>query len=316
MPDIFGPVPGRNREKACALCGTLAPEIFRQLVVAKHNAAYYRCPSCDLIQMDEPVWFAEFPWTRIAPLDTGAVSRSIKCADLVAAILGVLEMDPDAPGYDMGGGNGLFVRLMRDRGYNFLWHDLYAQNVHATGFLANPDAAYNCVACFEVFEHLPNVNEVLSDLFTKDHQLIVVSTVLHRGDNRPDWYYYHPDIGGHVSFYSRRTMAYLGERFGYNVASSPDFTVFVKGSVSAAQRRVLTRMLTDPAFVPVVAKRLPVVPSLVSSDFDRLAPTILPHLGARAIKRREHQAVSSTSLRIAALLARLPNRRPFSWLLR
>ena len=37
---------------------------------------------------------------------------------------------------------------------------------------------------------------------------------LHRG-HRDNWWYYVPEVGQHVAFYSRQTMAYIAAQYGY-----------------------------------------------------------------------------------------------------
>jgi len=39
------------------------------------------------------------------------------------------NLNPDGIFLDYAAGYGLFVRLMRDAGYNFRWSDLYCQNL-------------------------------------------------------------------------------------------------------------------------------------------------------------------------------------------
>ncbi len=66
---------------------------------------------------------------------------------------------------DFGGGHGTFVRLMRDRGFNFFWQDLYAKNIHARTFEYQVGARYDLVTAFELMEHLPDPVEGMAQVF-------------------------------------------------------------------------------------------------------------------------------------------------------
>ena len=66
----------------------------------------------------------------IADADTGLVSRNLGIARRLAGLL-YFGFDPKARYLDFAGGYGLLTRLMRDRGFNFYWHDLYCENVFA-----------------------------------------------------------------------------------------------------------------------------------------------------------------------------------------
>jgi predicted RNA-binding Zn-ribbon protein involved in translation (DUF1610 family) len=107
----------------CRLCGTESPSIFRQQILNRWDAAYYQCPRCDLIQTDEPQWLSQAYAAPIAAMDTGAIERNRLTADLTTAVACTLGITPDSPCLDFGGGNGVFVRMMRDRGFNFRLSD-------------------------------------------------------------------------------------------------------------------------------------------------------------------------------------------------
>src|SRR4051794_24214654 len=118
----------------CRLCDAAETQpIARQRVLHKYDVGYFQCPRCDLIQTERPYWLAESYDDRVAILDTGAIDRNLLCADLVTVLCGLLRLGPAARCLDFGGGHGVFVRLMRDRGLDFRWADKFAQNLYARG---------------------------------------------------------------------------------------------------------------------------------------------------------------------------------------
>lgn len=225
----------------CRLCGSEARFLFCQRVLYKHDVRYFRCSNCDLIQSERPWWLAAAYSSAISSFDTGAIARNLRCADLTYVVAWLAGISPQSRCVDIGGGHGVFVRMMRDRGLNFALCDKYAQNLFARGFEADPNDRYDLVTCFEVFEHFADVSGELEQLFVPRHDFVLISTILHRG-HREGWWYYGPDTGQHIAFYSRRTMRFIAGRFGYHCITGPAFTLFLRDAVAIpAGRAALLR---------------------------------------------------------------------------
>jgi hypothetical protein len=94
---------------------------------------YFQCSSCGFIQTETPYWLDEAYKYPINPEDTGLVNRNIVSAKRTSSLLYFL-FDPHGTYLDYGGGYGLFVRLMRDSGFNFYWTDPFTKNIFAEGF--------------------------------------------------------------------------------------------------------------------------------------------------------------------------------------
>ena len=253
--------------KECSLCRAPAPFLFSQKVLYRYDVSYFRCPQCDLIQTEFPYWFEDAPWFQIAPLDTGSVARNLLYARLTLALNYILGVPSGAQCLDYGGGSGLFVRMLRDAGFNFRWHDRFANNIFARGFEGDMDRRYDLVTCFEVLEHLPDAREQLDRLFLHRHNLVFVSTELHEG-HQDGWWYYVPDTGGHVSFYSRKTMNWIADTYGYMPICSPTHTLFIRSGtlLTKSQRALLPRILSGSRLRGIVLRMRPEHPSLIEAD--------------------------------------------------
>lgn len=258
---------------ACRLCGAPARFVVRQTILHKYEAAYFQCPACDLLQTETPHWLAESYDDAVAILDTGAVDRNLLCADLLQALAWLLNTEPADSCLDFGGGAGLFVRLMRDRGFDFRWSDKFATNQFARGFEGDSTRPHDLVTAFEVFEHFDDVRAEITRLFSPSHRSILVSTFLHRG-HRDNWWYYVPEVGQHVAFYSRQTMAHIAQQYGYDAICGPAFTLFSKtGALSSRRRRTIERILSQHRYreaqspwVARLLRRAPRYPSRINSD--------------------------------------------------
>ncbi|MDQ3440813.1 MAG: class I SAM-dependent methyltransferase [Planctomycetota bacterium] len=245
-----------------------------QRVLGRHDVRYFHCPACDLMQTQPPYWLDE-AYDRQGPsLDTGAIQRTQNNSQIVRAIAALLNIKPGEPCLDYGAGPGILVRAMRDAGIDFRWHDRYAQNLFAEGFESCPSDTYRLVTAFEVWEHLPDVATALETFFAPRHDFLLISTFLHRGGHRDKWWYYVPETGQHVAFFSAKTMAHVAERFGYEPIVAQRYTLFRRPGVALAgwRRNLVQRLLSgakpseNSRLVRPVLALSPRHPSLVWSD--------------------------------------------------
>ena len=259
----------------CRLCAH-APMIPTcvQRVLGRHDVRYFHCPACDLMQTEAPYWLDEAYARRGPSLDTGAIQRTQNNAELVRAVATLLNVKPGQPCLDCGAGPGILVRAMRDAGFDFRWQDRYAQNLFAQGFEGSINEPHRLVTAFEVWEHLPDVAPALETFFAPRHDFLLVSTFLHRGGHRDNWWYYVPETGQHVAFFSGRTMRHVAERFGYQAIVAPRYTLFRRSDVAIAAwrlsgiRQLLCRAkpTANTRLVGAVLALSPRHPSLVWSD--------------------------------------------------
>lgn len=213
----------------CRLCD--GPVLFRFVgqVLKKYPVGYWRCERCLSLQTDRPHWLDE-AYESVFPIrDTGMVARNLQMAQTSSLILRVAGVAADTVCLDWGGGNGLFCRMMRDQGYNFLSYDKYAQPFYCIGFTANSTTLPQCdvVTSFEVFEHLPEPKANLAEILRYNPRLWIFSTQLYR-DQGLDWEYLARDAGRHVFFYSERALHEFAENHGFLFIPGRHLHVFVR----------------------------------------------------------------------------------------
>jgi hypothetical protein len=262
-------------EARCRLCGGTATWAFRQRLLA-NEVDYFACPVCELIETEEPYWLAEAYTAAISQLDTGAIERNQTCARLTAVLARVLEITPEMPCLDYGGGHGVFVRLMRDRGFDFACFDTHADNVYARGFDGDPATHHAVVTAFEVFEHFADVAADIARVFVGSPDFVLVGTELHAG-HRPGWWYYLPDTGQHVAFYSRATLEWIARAYGYTVEAGTSYALFSRARLSPIRRALVRQILRHPtaatevaAVVEPMARRIGRLRSRSQADHDTL----------------------------------------------
>jgi hypothetical protein len=201
--------------ETCKVCGSASRPFGNARVLGRHDVRYYRCDTCGFVQTEQPYWLDEAYGTALIAADVGVVQRNI---DLAAVTQAVIQQffHADRRFLDYGGGYGLFVRLMRDRGFDFRWHDRYAQNLMSRGFDAAPnDDGFELVTAFEVLEHLIDPVPEVADMLRRGDSLLCTTRILPPTTPKPgEWWYYALSGGQHVSLFTLEALRRLATRFG------------------------------------------------------------------------------------------------------
>lgn len=217
----------------CNICQSASQRIFSAVVLGKYPIQYYQCSNCQFIQTEEPFWLSEAYESAITSLDIGLVRRNLIFSDKVDELL-IKYFNYKSKFLDYAGGYGLFVRLMRDRGFDFYRQDPFCENIFAK-FLdvenLEADTRFELVTAFEVFEHWKNpLEEFQSALNYSDS--VLFSTVIQPDEtfsSPDDWWYFMPETGQHVAFYSTKSLEILANNFELNFYSNgTDLHLFTK----------------------------------------------------------------------------------------
>ena len=141
---------------------------------------------------------------------------------------------------DYGGGTGLMSAILRDAAWQSTSYDVFADGGGKLPELGK----FDLITSFEVFEHVVDGRRLVADLSSllSDDGLILFSTLLSDGNiahGRPlEWWYAAPR-NGHISLYSRKSLAVLAARSGLRFATfSPDLHAYWR-SVPEWARRLL-----------------------------------------------------------------------------
>lgn len=227
----------------CRLCDAPAEWRFSLDLISRHSVQYYECTNCGSLQTEPPYWLDEaYANSNLARLDTGAAQRNLTN---LGAILSWVKIAGIRTVVDIGGGDGLFCRLLRDYGVDARLEDRYAANTYAQGFDDGPRIAPVLFTAFEVLEHYSTPKDDLAGLFETRPESVIVTTALYTGQG-PDWWYLTPDSGQHVFFYTRHAMKLIGDRFGYDVSFAGNYTIFNRpGRIGSAQLAVAKAAMSN-----------------------------------------------------------------------
>lgn len=248
---------------ACLVCEGATEAFGTQRVLGRHDAEYRRCRACGYVAIVDPHWLPEAYGTAIAALDTGIVARNLWLADATTALLST-AMREVRTAVDYGGGTGLLVRLMRDRGHDFHWLDAYSPNLLAIGFEAVPGASYDLATAFELVEHLPDPMGGFERLRALAPRLLLSTEVLPDPAPAPGtWWYYAPEAGQHIGFFTVRALAVVAERLALRLSTNGrNLHVLADERVPAT----LLRALRKPAGARWLATACPRRRSLAHAD--------------------------------------------------
>jgi len=203
----------------CKVCEGPSAFFGDAKVLRKYTVQYHRCDRCGFIQTEVPYWLEEAYSSAIATSDVGIMQRNLVNCEITSAVLNLLFSGVNQC-LDFGAGHGVLVRLMRDRGFSFFWSDLHAANDYARGFERQDGATYDFLTAFEVLEHMADPISGLNELMSLSENVLVSTLpVPEPAPALPDWWYYSPTSGQHISFYTIESLRHLATRFGRHLLS-------------------------------------------------------------------------------------------------
>ncbi|MDB9447419.1 FkbM family methyltransferase [Anabaena sp. CS-542/02] len=257
-----------QKVEKCHICESNSYYLATAKILQKYDVDYFQCSHCGFVQTEHPYWLNEAYSEAIALSDVGLVYRNNRMAYITSRLVSNY-FDHQAKFLDYGGGYGLFVRLMRDQGFDFYWFDRFCKNIFAQGFklqeLDKPNLAL--ITAFELFEHLENPLQELQEIIDICPHIFFSTELLPENNPTPDqWWYYAPQEGQHISIYTRKSLEILASK--YNLQLYTD----------GKSLHLLTTKTDLPPnlFTELANNQLPVIykESLLSRDFNQVISKI------------------------------------------
>lgn len=224
----------------CTICEHDAGFEFSATVLNKYQVSYFKCNNCGLLFTETPFWLEEAYSSAISKTDTGVIRRNLVTSIQVPILLYCIGLDlKNGIFLDYAGGGGILVRLLRDFGMNYYWNDKFCVNWVANGFEGAPSQKYDAVTSFESFEHfIDPINEV-TNLFKLSNTVIFSTDLLPVDIPDQNWLYYSFETGQHISFYSKKTLLYIGKKFDLNYYGFDNVHIFCKNKLSWFKQKLI-----------------------------------------------------------------------------
>lgn len=252
----------------CNVCGMPTSPFARTTVLNRHQVQYYCCDSCGFVQTETPFWLDEAYERAITSSDIGLVSRNVQTAVTTRAVIRSM-FNGQGRFVDYGGGWGVFVRLMRDTGYDFYRFDQYAENIFAQGFDLPDETSgdFELLTAYEVFEHLVHPREEIARMLALSKSILFSTRLISTPPPKPDaWWYYGCEHGQHVSLFSRKALETIARAHQLNfVTNGASIHMFTPRRISSRLFRLVTRYRLGQAWDIVAPRR-----SLRAQDYHAL----------------------------------------------
>ncbi len=258
----------------CKICDCFSHYYGKMKLLNKYHVSYFRCRSCGFIQTEEPFWLDEVYAKAINHSDVGILARNKQLADISSALLN-LFCDGHGRFLDHGGGYGIFVRMMRDIGFNFYWYDRYCENLFAQGYdVVNAGSgSFDLLTSFEVLEHLADPREEVSRMKSYADNILFTTMLLPPGNPKLDeWWYFGKDHGQHISFFTRKSLEILAETLSLKlVSNNKSMHLFTTRKIS----NTLFSLITQKPFIILLLNKIYKNKSLTANDYNEAVARML-----------------------------------------
>jgi 2-polyprenyl-3-methyl-5-hydroxy-6-metoxy-1,4-benzoquinol methylase len=250
----------------CKICSENTEPFSKAEILNKYTIQYFKCPVCGFIQTEEPYWLDEAYSEVINRSDIGLLARNLDLSKITKAAL-IFLFDRKKKFLDYGAGYGVFVRLMRDMGFDFYWMDKYSENIFAKDFEADKKEKFESLTAFEVFEHLVQPVEELAEMLKFSDSVLFSTFLIPSNNPKPgEWWYYATDHGQHIALYSKKSLEILAKKFGLSLyTNGKNFHMFSKKKKNNILFKIITFPYISKMLNPFLSKK-----SLLDEDYKNI----------------------------------------------
>ena len=256
----------------CRVCKMQAEAFFSTVLLKKYSVNYFKCSRCGYVQTEEPYWLEEAYNTPINDSDTGMIMRNLWLKNITSALIFFI-FNNQGKFLDHGGGYGLFVRLMRDVGFDFYWQDKHTENLFARGFEFSDSENTNVelLTCFEAFEHFVDPIAELKKLLSISRNILLSTEFIQEPTPSPgNWWYYGTDHGQHIGFFQKKTFEFLACKYKLNFyTNGQNIHLLSEKKLLPFSFKLMTKV--SKFTTPLIQKRME---SLTWTDYEKLKVTV------------------------------------------
>ena len=256
----------------CRVCKMEVQELFSTVLLQKYPTQYFQCLNCGYVQTEEPFWLPEAYENPINNSDTGMMMRNLWHRNIAATLIYFL-FEKKSKFLDYGSGYGLFVRLMRDVGFDYFWQDKHTENLFARGFEFPESEKFTVelLTCFEAFEHFVEPVTELENLLSISRNILLSTEFIPEPTPSPDeWWYYGTEHGQHIGFFQKRTFEFLAKKYNlFFYTNGQNIHLLTEKKLFSSTLKFLTKF--SKFITPLIQKRME---SLTLKDFQKLKASV------------------------------------------
>ena len=260
----------KSSDMACKICTHSVVPFANTILLKKYDVQYFKCNNCGFVQTEKPYWLEEAYSNAITNIDIGPINRGTQCSEKTKALI-VSFFKAHEKFIDYGAGYGVFVRMMRDLGLRFHYYDKYCENIFAKNFEANPAERFELLTAFEVLEHLEDPVDELNKMLAFSRNIFFTTEIMPSHFPKPsEWWYYSPDHGQHISFYTLQSLKILAERANLKFYSNGSYHLFTEKPIP----ELIYNLVLNPKLSRLVGKQLGKyrrISSLLQQDFEKIS---------------------------------------------
>ena len=255
----------------CRVCNMQLEAIFSTVLLQIYSVKYFKCSQCGYVQTEEPFWLKEAYDTPINDSDTGMIMRNLWHRNIAATLIYFL-FNKKGKFLDYGGGYGVFVRLMRDVGFDFYWQDKHTENLFAQGFefSESEELSVDLLTCFEAFEHFVEPRAELENLLSISRNILLSTEFIPESTPPPDeWWYYGTEHGQHIGFFQKKTFEFLAIKYNlYFYTNGQNIHLLTEKKLLSFTFKWMTKV--SKFITPLIQERME---TLTWKDFDKIKST-------------------------------------------
>jgi predicted TPR repeat methyltransferase len=211
-------------------CEEVKGSVFEPSGIAVHYCVCKHCGFCFAPEIAS--WSPQLFAQRIYNDDyvlvdpDGADRRPRSNAEMVRAMFADQAM-ASVRHLDYGGGAGLLSRLLKHCFLDSKSFDPFVPAARGVVTALDQLGKFDLITAFEVFEHVPDPQELMRDLRTllAPEGVVLFSTQLSDGHIHPGqpltWWYASPR-NGHISLFSKTSLSALAQQYGFRLISFAD----------------------------------------------------------------------------------------------
>ena len=252
----------------CRVCKMEVEALFSTVILGKYSVKYCKCSQCGYVQTEDPYWLEEAYNTPINDSDTGMIMRNLWLKNITATLIYFL-FTKEKKFLDYGGGYGVFVRLMRDVGFDFYWQDKHSKNMFAKGFefSSSDNTNVELLTCFEAFEHFADPLAEFEKLLTISPNILLSTEFIPEPTPPPgDWWYYGTEHGQHIGFFQKKTFDFLAKKYNlFFYTNGQNIHLFTEKRLLPSSFKLMTKV--SKFITPLIQKKMK---SLTWLDYENL----------------------------------------------